>query len=789
MRNLRLALGCLVLIPIATAAGAADWPHLRGPAYDGTADTAERAAALELAWRIDLGSGYSGIAIAGDRAVTMFADGESDVIAAFDAADGRELWRHRLGEINRGRDGSADGPLSSPAIHDGRVFALAPRGQLLALALEDGELLWSLGLTEQFGAPEPQFGFGSSPVVADGVLVVLAGGGEGNAIVGLDPATGETRWQLGDGTIEYQTPIAMTLGSRRQVVAVAGKKILGLLPASGEILWTHAFADDESVASSTPTAVGRDRFLVFVHGQAVVLRATADADGRLSVDEVYRNKNLGQTYGLPIYHEGHIYGFRGQILTCINAETGERVWRSRPPGGRGLILVGDQLVIFGAGGHLVLADATPEGYRERARLAAMELGSGYTWPSYAGGRVLVRNLSELAAVDLVAERESGSAVAAAGGDDPAHAFGRFIAELGGAADKNAAIDAFLERQESFPIREGDLLHFVYRGEADDVAVAGNLIASGSPQQLARVPGTDFFHATLEAAPGVAWEYHFIKDFGEQLPDPLNPHRVPGRGRQELSVARPPGYTQPAFVTPGEGTPRGRLEKVTFASELLGSERELEVYLPPGYDDSGADYPLLLVQEGPEWLHKGRLAAALDHLIGREIEPLVAVFFAPRGAWWEEAGGTDTGRYVRMLAEEMVPYLDRHYRLRDAPRERAILGGQGFGLAAAYAALTHPETIGQAAVQSVYLGMGYGAQLMEAIAGTPRPEVAFYVGWERYGSVDLDSGSNLREDSRRLAEALAAGGYEVAGGEVDASWGWGDRRKQIQGILKALFPLG
>ena len=88
-----LAFACAV--PVA----ADDWPGLRGPNHDGSARRGSRFGAGPgtpvVRWRARLGSGYSGVAVSGGRAVTMFSDGGDDVLAAFDEASGKELWRIR----------------------------------------------------------------------------------------------------------------------------------------------------------------------------------------------------------------------------------------------------------------------------------------------------------------------------------------------------------------------------------------------------------------------------------------------------------------------------------------------------------------------------------------------------------------------------------------------------------------------------------------------------------------------------------------------------------------------
>ena len=96
-------------------------------------------------------------------------------------------------------------------------------------------------------------------------------------------------------------------------------------------------------------------------------------------------------------HEGHLYGFTGRFLTCAAVDSGEIVWRSRPPGALGISLVGDKLAVIAQSGDLVLADASPEGYREITRIATFERGD-YATPTFVDDHFLVRNLERLAAV-------------------------------------------------------------------------------------------------------------------------------------------------------------------------------------------------------------------------------------------------------------------------------------------------------------------------------------------------------------------------------------------------------
>jgi len=770
-----------------TAAVADDWPHLRGPHLDGRARGGgglDTATALEVAWTVPIGSGYSGVAVAGGRVVTLYSDGESDWVVALDAATGKQSWRHRLTETYQGHDGSDDGPLSSPVTGEGLVFAIDPRGGLVALRIADGTPVWTRQLAAEFGAKAPEYGFTTTPLVEGRLLIVQAGGSENRMLVALEARTGVTVWTQGGDGVVYQSPVAMLLAGRRQVVAMGQKSIVGLDPATGKVLWTREFPDGTRGGNTTPTPLDEDRFLVLMGSDARVFRVSAAQSG-FQVDDVYQSSALGQSYAHPVVHEGHLYGFRGQILTCANGATGERVWRSREPGGDGLILVGDKLVIFGGKGNVVVADATPEGYRERARIRALD-GSSLTWPSFADGRIYVRNLDALAAVTV---RRGGAAPATTAAQEARHEFGRWIRQVEASTDRQPMVDARFAKIPSTPIVEGEYVHFVYRGPAKDVGIVGSMNDTETPEPMRHVDGTDLHYRSYQLEPGGRWEYAFQLDFETWTPDPRNPRSVPAlEGDEKLSEVATGGQAPPKFLDAPTGA-RGRIDTFSLKSEALGAEKEIKVWVPPGYDGADRSYPLLVVNDGTAWLDRGLLATALDNLVGTSFAPVVVAFVPAAHQWWFEAGGSRTDDYVRMLATELVPDLEKRYRLVAKPEARAILGNRSYGFTSAYAALEHPDVFGRVAIQSVFLGLGHADDLTAKIRAHAGSSSRFYLDWNRYDERNIDRGWDTAKDSRHLAELLRQGGYALDGGEVLDSYGWSGWRGRIDRVLATLFPAG
>jgi outer membrane protein assembly factor BamB len=106
----------------------------------------------------------------------------------------------------------------------------------------------------------------------------------------------------------------------------------------------------------------------------------------------------------PVYRDGHLYGFggnSGEFLKCVDVNTGQVRWSSRPYRGS-VLLVGSTLVMLSeSSGFVRLISASPAAYDERARLQVFKPGARtFTPPSFADGRIFVRNLEEMVAIEI-----------------------------------------------------------------------------------------------------------------------------------------------------------------------------------------------------------------------------------------------------------------------------------------------------------------------------------------------------------------------------------------------------
>ena len=779
--TLRRVLSTVPLLFLGAASlPAAEWNQHRGPTLDGRVAAPElgQPFRFESIWKRDLGSGYSGIATAGDRLVTLYSDGASDQVVAVDAATGKVLWQVRLAETYAGHDGSADGPIATPTIDDGRVFALGPRGQLLALALEDGSLLWSKDLPKDFASQPPFYGYSTSPLVVGDLLVVQTGGEDGHSVSALRKETGEVVWSVGEDPIRHQSPIWLQVEDEEHLIAVGATEVRGLDSATGRVLWRHRHSEKPGYDPTFPqiTPIRGDRLLLSFREEARLLKVEA-SEGGFEVSVLWTSTALKESFAIPVVHGDHLYGFSGLFLTCVALETGEKVWKSRPPGGQGLVLAGDQLLVVGAQGWLTAIAATPDGYQESFKVRALDQGT-FTTPTYTEGKIFVRDLHRLAAFQVVGGNgtveKAGSLVVpeSLGRGDFAEALRKILAS----EDKEARVQALLASHESFPVIEDGQVHFLYHGPAETVSILGQMVEDVRvPEALTRLPGTHLFHRVYPAPNEGRWQYQLQVDFDDPQADPRNPHRA--LGAEKYSEVTLPGFVDPDHSKPVQGSPKGRLETLRLTSEAYG-DLDVRVYLPASYDGQ-RPHPLLLMLNGEQWLDLG-LPNTFDHLFGR-VSRSAVVAFVPLDRW---VGGSRGGPAGTLLRDEVLPRLEATYRLSERSGDRLLWMVQDKSAVGLDLVAEDPDRFPRLAMQSPSF---YRETLPDLVAHRGK-DLRFFVGWSRYEARCAERGFDEYQVALDLRDWIDELGFEQAGGELVAGPGFRTWRLQAEDILRFLLPL-
>ena len=311
-RRGRRATAVATLLSVVTAlppARAGDWPQLWGPTVTGSVDAASPGGSVSLRelWRRPIGSGFSGIAVAGERGYTGESDGTTDQAIAFDVHTGRTLWRVALGETYRGHDGSRDGPIATPAVAAGRVFMASPRGLLVALDAASGRELWRQDLLGEPQVKAPLYGFGSSPIVAFGRVVLQVGGAEKSGLLAFDPASGKLAWSAllsetkGDSA-GYTMAVPAEIGGQRQLVVTGHDRVFSVRAEDGALVWSHALPEAEE-PTRAPLVLPEDRVLVSRGTSSILLKLTREG-GAWKAAEAWRSPRLKGGLSPTVYEGG-----------------------------------------------------------------------------------------------------------------------------------------------------------------------------------------------------------------------------------------------------------------------------------------------------------------------------------------------------------------------------------------------------------------------------------------------------------------------------------------------------
>ncbi|MBM3797695.1 MAG: hypothetical protein FJW31_27415 [Acidobacteria bacterium] len=377
------------------------WTDYRGPNRLGIYGeqpilTAWPAAGLTRLWKQPIGGGYASFTVSGGLAVTIEQRRKNEVVAAYDVLTGREKWTAAWpGHFSESMGG--DGPRTTPVIEGGRVYALGAEGELRVLDATTGRAIWNKNILTENGANNLTWGQSASPLLLDGKLIVLPGGGGGKSVVAYDKLTGNKLWSVMDDEQAYASPIVATLAGKRQLLVVSAQRAMGLDPEDGRLLWDFPWVTEYNVNATHPIVVAPNRFFIssgYDHGAALV-ELTPEGD-KFKARVVWQNKRMKNKFNDSVLHQGHLYGLDEGILACVNAETGQQMWKGGRYGFGQLLLASGHLVVLSERGELALVKASPSGHQEVARFDAI---SGKTWnnPAIAGGVLLVRNTEEMAA--------------------------------------------------------------------------------------------------------------------------------------------------------------------------------------------------------------------------------------------------------------------------------------------------------------------------------------------------------------------------------------------------------
>jgi len=384
-----------------------DWPQYLGPSRNGVyagpalAD-AWGANGPKAVWRKQVGQGFAGPAVVGNRVILFHRVGNEEVLESLDAATGDAVWRYAYPTRYRDDFGFDEGPRAVPVVADGVIYTFGAEGQLHAVDLAKGTRLWSEDTMKRFGVPKGFFGAAGSPLVEGGRVIANVGGDKAG-IVAFEAKTGKVLWSATDDDASYSSGVAATIGGHRLGVFLTRDSLVGLDPASGMVQfqrrWRARIA--ASVNAATPIIVGDEIFVSAQYGPgAGVLRV----NGSQLTDVWTSDDVLSNHYATSVFYNGYLYGFHGRqefgpSFRAVEFQTGTVKWSQEQFRAGSVLLAGDRLLITREGGELILASASPQAFKPIARAQILQ-GVVRPYPALADGLLYVRNENTLVCLDL-----------------------------------------------------------------------------------------------------------------------------------------------------------------------------------------------------------------------------------------------------------------------------------------------------------------------------------------------------------------------------------------------------
>lgn len=382
-----------------------DWPRLSGPTLDFHAAATGigrdwQARPPAKLWAVDLtDNGHACASCADGRVFIVDHAGSNDVVRALALADGRELWRTPYLEPSRHYYGYAR---ATPTVDGGRVYTLSQAGLVHGLDAATGRVLWRVDTVADYGGVRPRHNF-CAPIGVWGNLAYLQPGGTNGSVVAVDKATGAFVWRGGPReNCGYSLPVVVAFDGVPTLLCHSANALVGLDPATGATRWSYP----------RPHPYGNNVIQPLVMGNRIFTGAT-DFAGSSVVEirggqphEVWKSGDFSPVCTTPVLANNALFGTasgkpaKPEGLMCVDPATGAIRWKVNAfEFGQVLAVDGVVLALDGAKGTLVMIEPSADSYREITRFTPL---GGRSWATFftVGDRLLIRNQTTLACFKL-----------------------------------------------------------------------------------------------------------------------------------------------------------------------------------------------------------------------------------------------------------------------------------------------------------------------------------------------------------------------------------------------------
>lgn len=385
---------------LSLSASAADWPHWRGPDFNGISlETVPETLPekLPVLWKAKVGTGFSTVSVVGDRVLTMGNADEKDTVWCLSAKSGNVLWKHTYDceLVARYYEG---GPTATPTIHEDRVYTLSKKGHAWCLDLESGEPVWSRDLVADHEFELPEWRFSSSAVIdGDRVLYNVGRGG-----IALDTKTGKTLWMPSTESSGYAAVVPYPSNEApEQHLLFSAKALISLNSETGNPYWEFPWKSSRDVNAADPIVTEYGILVSSSSGTKMLALPTTEP----KPTKIWEQHDLKWYFNSGVVIDDHIYSIHGTThkpteLICTDLKTGRTVWAEEDFGNGAVTAAGNTVILFDDG-KLILFRASSDGYEPIHEQKLVE-GKCWTVPVLANGQIYCRTAEgDLVVVKLV----------------------------------------------------------------------------------------------------------------------------------------------------------------------------------------------------------------------------------------------------------------------------------------------------------------------------------------------------------------------------------------------------
>ena len=343
--------------------------------------------------------------------------------------------------------------------------------------------------------------------------------------------------------------------------------------------------------------------------------------------------------------------------------------------------------------------------------------------------------------------------------------------------------------------DGSVTFRVFSPKANEVALNGSWMGFRETLPLTKAEN-GVWSVSIKPLASSMYHYNFFID-GVAAIDVTNPHALRD-GTRYASLLMVPGEGSSVFQL--NETPHGNISQVWYPSPTLGADRRMYVYTPPGYDSGKESYPVLYLLHGAggdedAWSSLGRANLILDNLIASgKSKPMIVVM--TNGNAWQtstlrqipglpaptrETFSQYQGKFEKSLVEDVVPYIEKNFRVKADKNHRALAGLSMGGGHTITASITYPGTFG-------YIGV-FSSGIFDANADMAEMEKKFLAlkasgvnkYWVACGTEDFVMDSN-----KRLLSVLEKTGFEHEYFENEGGHTWANWRTYLSMFAPMLF---